>query len=337
MSVMIYVFYGEDDFSLAKALVRLKEEVGPEAVREANIQEVEGTKASLNELQMMGATVPFLAERRLIVIRGLLTLFEGRSGGRGKERGPQGQWEGLEEVVKSLPPTTDVAFVDGRLSRGNPLLRRLTPPARVREFSSLRGEALRRWIQDRVAYAEGSMTPAAVRLLSDLVGGNLWVLDGEVEKLVLYCGRSPIGEEDVRTLVAVAREASAYAAIDALLEEGGQSAGQLFDRLLAAGVGVPYIMALLARQLRQLVLAQELLSQGATPQQVGQRLVIRWDFLLRKTVEQAQRHTLGQLRDLYRRLVELDLAIKTGEMAEDLGLQLLVAETRWGNGEQGGV
>jgi len=327
---VIHIFFGGDDFTLTAALKRMKEATGPDAVREANVQEFEVAETSLGQLQAALTTVPFLAERRLVILRGLLGRFErrggSRRGGQREAQSNQGQeWQGLVEMVNSLPQSTDLVLVDGRLSKGNPLLRRLAPLAQVREFPPLRGEALRRWVMELVGQKSGAITPAGVRLLCDLVDGNLWTMEGELEKLTLYCGARPIQEEDVRALVAVAREANIYAAVDALLEGRREIATQLTEQLLAGGTGAQHILAILARQLRQLVLARELLAGGATPQAVGQRLGIPSDFLLRKTVEQARRHPLEALRVLYRRLVEMDMATKMGSMDENLGLQLLLA------------
>ena len=56
---------------------------------------------------------------------------------------------GLPEMLAQLPPTTDVAFIDGRLGRANPLLAEVEAleqvQVQVREFPMLRREALARW------------------------------------------------------------------------------------------------------------------------------------------------------------------------------------------------
>src|SRR3989304_1066914 len=62
-------------------------------------------------------------------------------------------------------PETQVILLDGVLRRNNPLLRALTPLGQVREFRPLRGEALARWVRERVSRGGCSITPGAVRLV----------------------------------------------------------------------------------------------------------------------------------------------------------------------------
>ena len=101
--------------------------------------------------------VPFLAERRLVIVEGLLDSAGGGDapGARGQRRAPAtrrrrgadaGPWRGLREALADLPPTTDLVFQDGPLRRNNPLLRDLAPVAQVREFPVLRGVHLQRWV-----------------------------------------------------------------------------------------------------------------------------------------------------------------------------------------------
>ena len=335
---MIYLWYGDDDFSMRERLEELKQAIGPEAVRDVNVTELDGTDLSWDRLVAVCQTVPFMAERRLVVVRGLLSAAEGwgreRRGGRaiggpGSQKRTAEEGSGLVGALEGMPQTTDMVFTDKRLSRDNSLRQRLERIARVQQFPNLRGEPLYRWVRERVARKGGHIDPPALRLLCDLVDGNLWAMDGELEKLVLYSGERPIGEEDVRALSTVAREASIFSAIDAILEGRAEMAQRLMQQLMTSGATVPYILAMLARQLRQLVLGRELLNGGASSTEVGKGLGITADFVLRKTVSQARATSMLQLRALYQRLLEADVAIKSGQMEGELGLQMLVS---WATG-----
>ena len=323
---MIHVLHGDDTFSAHEALRELQQAVGAPDVREANTLQLDAAEFDLARFTAAVQAVPFLAERRLMVVRGLLATAEERRGARQPGRGPDTTLAPrLAEALRGIPPTSDVAFVDGRLTQRNPMLQQLEPLAQVREFPALRGDTLARWVRERVSSKGGAITGPALKLLMELVGSNLWVMDNELEKLTISCQDRAIDDADVNALVPTARESSVFAAVDAIMERRTSAATELVDRLLKGGATASYVLAMIARQARLVTLAQELASQGVPRDQWGERLGIQRDFVLRKTVDQARRHSASQLRRLYHLLLETDVSMKTGELSDELAMtQFLV-------------
>ena len=202
---MIYVLHGEDDFSKKAFLNALREEIGQLELRDANTTVLEGLDLKLPHLLEVASVVPFLAERRLVIATGLLGRFEEvrparRSGAAaGRQNDLFEEWKGLAESLSELPPTTSLVFLEGRLSRGNPLLSKLRDLAEVKEFRILTGDALSRWLARRVSEMGLKITGRASQQLIDLVGGDLWVMQGELEKLALYTDGETIDHEVVQT------------------------------------------------------------------------------------------------------------------------------------------
>ena len=330
---MIYIFYGDNDFSRHQALKEIKEGIGPPELQEANTSVLQGSQITLPELAAACDTVPFLSEKRLVVVEKLLSSQERR--GR-RQRGRQVptddedsraiQWQGLVEHFQSMPSTTELVFLEGPLRNDNPLLAQLRQLAKVVRFPSLSGEALHQWIRTAVVGKGGRISPAATRSLAELVGGNLWVMDNEVEKLCLYTDGREIQKEDVEILTTPAREASIFAAVDAVLEGTPSLATELFHRILQSGAGVPYVLSMLARQVRFLILAKEAKGRGVSNADIGKRLGISAAFALRKTLNQERNFTLDRLKEIYSKLLETDLSIKTGKIEEEIALDLLVAQ-----------
>ena len=158
------------------------------------------------------------------------------------------------------------------------------------------------------------------------MGNDLWTLDQELEKLSLFATGRTIEESDVREMVVQVREANIFEAVDAMIGGKPGLALRLFHQLREDGQEVPYIIAMLERQLRLLALARESMDLGLPRADMGKRLGTNSDFVVRKTIEQARRHSWQDITDRYRRLLEADLAIKRGILGPDLALELLVAE-----------
>ena len=336
----LYIFYGEDDFSAREALGQLKAELGASEAMDPNTTVLDGRQLPFGQLTMLCDTLPFLAGRRLAVVEGLLGRFEDRPDRRPGPRASRaggarelGEWAGLADYVGMMPPSTALVLLDGRLSPRNPLLRQLRGVAQVRDFPPLRGAQLQDWIRARAVQVGGRIAPGAARLLANHVGGNLRLLHEETRKLALYAGARPVQEEDVRQLVSYAREASIFVLIDAMIERRRGDAMRSLQQLLKQGAAAPFIVTMLARQLRLMVQAKVLTEEGASDAELGAALGTPSEFVLRKTLQQSQAYTLPELKGLYQRLLEADLAIKTGAMIEEeLTLEVLVAEVAGGPG-----
>ncbi len=281
---MLYIFHGEDDFSRSEALTELKQKVGAEELGMANIAILEGQKLSLNELIIICNTIPFLAAKRLVIVEGLLSRFEQKDRRRGV-RPELGEWGALKGYIATLPPSTVLALVDGKLGRDNPLLKELAPKAKVREFPPIRGAELHDWIWSRVGERGGDISQPALRLLANLVGENLWILGAEIDKLCLYALGRRIEENDVRLLVSYVREANIFAMVDAIIQRKLAVASQLLHQFIDEGAAPPYLLFMITRQFRLLVRAKELSSQRLPPAEFIGRVGVPSGHLLQRVME----------------------------------------------------
>lgn len=325
---MIYVLQGDDEFSIEEALAEHRASVGTDDLREANTTTLEGPAANLGQFMAAACSVPFLADRRLVTVRSLLS---GLDRIRGAASVDAASWDGLSQALQQIPATTDVVFVeilsrrDG-LKKNGPGLRAVGPEARMREFWVPRRQALNGWIRDRGALLGVQIQPEAVARLGWLMGGNLRALDQELQKLALYASDRPITRHDVDMMACSAREENVFAAVDAVMEKRPGVATRALYALLDEGTSVSSIITLLARQVRSVLLARDLMESGVTDRgEIGTRLGITQGFVLDKTLRQARRFGVGYLAGIHRGLLDADLASKTGRMDDRLSLEILVA------------
>jgi DNA polymerase-3 subunit delta len=332
---VICIFCGPDSFTLHEALAELKAELNSDGMLATNTATFEGNQVRPDELLAVCGTVPFMGAHRLVLVEGLLARFEvprGRRRAAASQTGEPGRqadlgpWRDLPAALEGLPPSTALVFVDGDISENNALLRLLSPLAQVRRFPRLSQRDLPGWIQAR-AHGEGvDISPAAVRLLADLVGNDLWALWQELKKLALYAGGRRVEDEDVRALTVAAREASVFTLVDAVVEGRPDQALRLLEQLLDQGAAAPYLLAIITRQYRNLLLAKEMLRGRYQAAEIGQRLGIASHFALGKVLEQAGRYPPARLEASYRRLLEADASIKSGIYREELALEVLVQD-----------
>ncbi len=322
---MLHVFFGKDSFSLRETLDELRSSLDADGMLASNTVVLDGRRTSLAEVTAACDTVPFLAAYRLVIVEGLLARLAGAGRGR-RAKGPSADiaaWLPLADYVDRMPPSSHLVLIEGEVQGGNPLRDALKGKGDIREFRPLAQRAVPAWIQSRARSLGLTLAPGAVRLLADFVGNDLWALAGELEKLSVYAGGRQVGEEDVRALVTTVRETSVFPLVDAIVEGRPAAAVRLLRQVLRQESGVPYVLAMIQRQLRHLAVAREMMDAGASGRRIGEVLRLP-DFALDKLLEQAPRYPPRGLRAAFRRLLEADLQIKRGIYHDELALELLV-------------
>ena len=326
---MLYILYGRDDFALNQAVDKIKADLGDREMVATSTTILEGRHLTLNELRNKCGVAPFLSSYRLVIVDGLLGRFEVKQSrprsGRRKSTNGLVEWEDLASYIEEMPETTVLVLVDEEVKGSNPLLKKISPLAEVKTFPLLRGKDLKEWIRQRVKKEGGDITPQAVDLLAELIGGDLWAMDGEIQKLLIYSQARSISEDDVRQLVSHVQEANIFALVDAVAEGRTESAQRILHRLYDEGVAPIYILTMITRQFRLIALARDL-GKGLSRLQIQDKLGLKSNYSLDKTLNQAKLYDLEGVKRAYDKLLETDLAIKTGKYSDKLALELLVTE-----------
>jgi DNA polymerase-3 subunit delta len=327
---LLHVFIGADDYSIRQALAEIRQSIGDATALMSNTTVLEGRQATVDQLRAAAETVPFLADKRLVIVEGLLERFEapGRNG-KGKAARPSAKTaepQAFAEAVKHLPPFTELVIIGGAVRANNPLLRELSALTGIKSFPLLKGLQLREWVERRVAAAGGSISPQAAAVLVRFVGSDLWTMAGEVDKLVQYTAGRRIEESDVKAAVSAAQEAGVFAMVDAILEGRGSAAQELLQQQFRQGAAPAQLLAILARQVRIIFQVKDMRDRGKTRGEIQIKLGLTSDFLLSKAWQQADKYTMAGLRGIFHKLLEADLAIKTGKLDGEIALDVLVAE-----------
>ncbi len=333
---MFYLLYGADEFSRQEALAQMKHKLGDPTTASLNTTLLDGRSLTLADLQAACDTVPFLADKRLVIVEGLAARWERRQPGEGVEPKPFAKSdreleEALQGYLGQLPDSTRLVFVDDEVSASNPLLRLAKAHSGyVKEFPPRRGRELHAWIAERVKQKGGRITNEAVAALAVFVGENLRLLDQEIEKLLTYSGPGrDVQKADVEALVPYAREARIFDLVDAIGQRQRETALRLLHQMLDEGTAPAYLMVMFARQFRMLLQGRELLDGGAGKEAIVAALKLH-PFVADKVLLQGRNFTMEHLERIYRRLLDADVAMKTGRAEETVALDLLVVELTGG-------
>jgi DNA polymerase-3 subunit delta len=329
---MLYILAGPDDFSRTQTLNEIKHSLGDPSILTMSTTVLEGQKITVDELKHACETVPFMSEKRLVIINGLLARFDTATKtekARGGANNPQRDPAPFAACLNNIPDFTVAVLVEDELpaaAKKESFFKSISAKVDIRLFPPIKDAKLRDWIQKRVGGLGGDISPKALETLYQLVGSNLWVMASEIDKLFLYAKGRRIEEADVRALVGYTQDVSVFALIDAIVDFKVEQAGQTLQQLLDHGAAPAYLLFMLDRQFRMIVRAKDLKARGESDSFIQSKLGIASDFALRRTLEQAGRYTSARLLQIYQSLLEADISMKTGRYEADLALNLLIAE-----------
>ncbi|MGQ9612499.1 MAG: DNA polymerase III subunit delta [Chloroflexus sp.] len=312
---MIYLFYGPNELARSEAVAELRAGL-PAEVADLNVSVLDGRKLTIEQLVAACEAHPFLAERRLVIVYDAL---KHSKAGKGREE--------LRSYCERVPATCDLVFVEQEeVDRRHLLFTYLSKHGVVREFPLLQGAELLRWIEQRAKMLHATIEPAAAQRLVELAGNDSRLLANELAKLASYVGRN--GKIDLRAvdrLVTDQQEQNLFAFLDELSSRRLGPALRGARALIEDGQAPPYVLFMLARQIRILLRVRQLLGQRRRADEIAAELNLK-PFVVRKATEQARNFSLPELIHAHDRLLELDHAIKTGRIQAETALELFVVE-----------
>jgi DNA polymerase-3 subunit delta len=348
---MFLLFHGPDEFSMREELAR---------VRAAydfafNADTYSGAETDMAAIRVTCDTLPFLSERRLVVVDGLPKRKRGAKADEGdavdegqkdtgggaaapmpKGKGKRGRASGpdpkifmqtLADYIPHLPETTVlVVLADEAIEATNPLVKVAQQHGRAKVFNPPRGPQLEDWLLRRANGQGAKLAPDAARLLATEVGDNLRLLAMELDKLATHAGKGgQIRAEDVRALTPGSRQTRVFDLTDALARRDRSRALALLHELLAAGESPLGIVALTAYQTRTLLQVKSLSERGLRAPQIAQTAGMA-PFVVDKSLTLARQFTSAQLEAAHRTLLEVDTALKRSRVTPEMALDLLVIE-----------
>lgn len=332
MPPTFYVLHGTQELLLEEELQKLRARMSADTA-DLNITELDGAAVRVAEVLNLAATSPFLAEQRLIIVRGLLAWLTRAGAGKVGKREADALYEGLP----TLPPTARLVLVEQRDleagERGRQRRNRFVQLAHKHDngfaHAFRRPQDIVGWIQRRARGRYGAeIERAAALALAELTREDLRRVDNELLKLASYVdGQRNINEGDLALLTPWVAEARTFDLTDALAERRAQKAQELLQQMLAEDTSSDglILFATVVTHFRRLLLAREHVLLNGSAQGLASALGLRPGRYVNKLQQQARRFSLEDLEAIHRKLQADDLAMKTGGLRAGLALEMLVA------------
>ncbi len=197
--------------------------------------------------------------------------------------------------------------------------------AKVEVFEPLAAAQLLAWIRNEVKRLGGNIEPAAVTMLATNIGPDLWAMNNIVAQLTAASNQKPITTALVGQWTQAPLDDNIFHFTDALSARNAQAALGLFQSQLQLGVHPLVLHAMLTRQLRTLVVVEDLLKQGMPAGSIAAEADLH-PFVAQKATVAVRQFQPGQLQRLFLDLAALDGEIKTGKTDAELALAHFIAK-----------
>lgn len=315
-----YVFHGEDEYSIKVQVDDMRQKMGDDL----NITEFDGTKATAAEVISAARALPFLSDRRLVLVYQMLSHLSKR----GASQAAKDDLKKLVAELPTLPNTSRLIFVESKtLSAKNAVIKLIheDPSGFEKSFNPPKNPLS--WIQKQAQSYNVIIHPQAASALAAVIDNDLRKADNELVKLAAYVGDGgTITEKEVSLLTSYVAESSVWDMVDSLGKRDGKKAMEQLHRLLDIDRQEPMqLFGMVIRQFRLLIQAREVLDEGGNASSIASELNIH-PFVGKKLNEQARGFkSIDQLETIYHHLLDTDYKVKTGQVDILVALDLLVA------------
>lgn len=294
-----------------------------ESSRKLNFDSFAAGETPLMEIIGRAQTRPFLAEKRLIFLKGLDRLAD----------------EDKKTLVGHLrEPAVFAVWV---VAVDNPQVVQRGPLhdlmgfARVVRATTPAGEGeIKLWLRRRLEARGKSMDGPAMDLLLERVGKNCSLLDLRLEQLVVYAGDCPrLTREDVEALIGDSAQASAFELYEALAEARYTDALRILFRLKGEGVHPLEILGALVWRWDRDMRLRNMLDRGLGPGEVCRELRIP-DYYRDRALRRARSISPERAERELGAMLVCDRMVKAGELDASLALDRCVLELAGGLGQE---
>jgi len=305
---MLIFLYGPDTFRSHQKLTEIIDQY--KKANQAGLDLVWFSELDFNKLKLKIESVSMFSEKKLIILD---NIFEEILLDYLKEN----KLQNSQEIIL-------VFYQTDQPDKRTKLFKFLSQkPTIAQNFELLTGANLDNWIKKEILNQQGQIDKLALDKLIFFVGSDLWQLKNEINKLLAYDKK--ITSQNIDLLVKGKIEINIFDTIDALAQRDKKKALRLLHRHLNQGENQIYLFTMLIYQLRNLLKLKDLEQKGIAYYNLAKATGLH-PFVIKKSFSQLRNFSLQQLKNLYHRLLDIDIAIKSGQLDQQLALDLLIAE-----------
>ena len=308
----IYLLYGSEHYLLRQYKAKIEKAFFPEE-DSMNHSTFEGEGMNPKEVIDLAETLPFFAEKRLIVIENSGWLKKGG--------------EDLAEYMGQCPDSTCFLFVEEEIDKRNKLYKQINKYGKIVEFSTQSEETLMRWVGSRLRKEGKNMTKSAYELFIAKTGADMQTIDRELEKLVCFCmDKDKVEVSDVEAITTKQVAAQVFDMVDAIADHKQRVALDLYYDILAQKEPPMRILFLMMRQFQNMLMVKSMSGQGFSNKEIAAKVGCPEWVVRNKYLRQCRSFSVERMKEALRDGAAYEEQVKTGLCNDRLAVELLIVQ-----------
>ncbi len=304
----VYLLYGDEDYLVSQYKNRLyKAASGDDTM---NAWSLSGKDIELSKLRDFTDTLPFFAERRVLLLEDT-GLFSSAS-------------EGFDRWIETLPETACVIFSEKEVDKRTRLYKAVQKKGYIAELNHPDERMLSDWVLKKIGARKLSVTKDAFRRFFEICDPSMQSMENELQKLLDYCAeKGSITAEDVDLIVTRSPENRVFDMIAKLSSGQRVESLDLYYDLLSLREPPMRILYLISRQLNQMMLLRTMERDGRSRDEMAASLKLR-PYIAGKILQEASRFSVESLHAFLKEALDLELAVKSGDLQENMSVEMLI-------------
>jgi DNA polymerase-3 subunit delta len=318
---MIIFLYGKDTFRSRQQMRRMIEKFKADRDKSGiNVSVLDALQSKPGAVLEQALSLPFLAEKRMIIIQNLL-------GSKDAETMSE-----LARRIKDerLPESNIILFYEEddsfKSKTAKELFEILQKEKYCQKFDLLTGVQLRSWVESEIRSRGGSAKSDAVAFLIAHIGNDMWRMNSILDQLVSYKENAVIEKADAEKFVEEKEDDNIFNLVDAIVDKNSKQAYLMIREQYKKGEDAQFVFAMLLRQFRILLELREIFDNDELKNsaEVAKKLNLH-PFVVKKSLAPMKKYSFEELKKIYLMLLDLDIKTKTGIESQPLLLDIFVA------------
>jgi DNA polymerase-3 subunit delta len=296
---------------------------------ELNYTRLDGDKLDISELAAACETFPFGSDKRLVTVRDLY-MFKGK--GEGEEAtSDRNDPKPLIDVIENINDTTCLVFVSyGSVDKRKKLVNELKKHGAVYEFERIDRDELAQWIKRELGKSKKNIAAKELDYFINSIGyidkngsKSMYDVENLIKKLISYTGKlTDVKLEHIEAVVPRNMENDIFKLINACSEKNADLSLRIYGDLLLEGENSFGILALLSRQIKNIILVSELYNKRFDGKSISEKLKIH-EYTVKLCIKYSSSIKSEVLQSAFRKCIDTEFAIKSGRMGERLAMEML--------------
>ncbi len=301
---MVLVLTGSNGFALKTELQKITSKFVAD-FGDFGLERTEGAEIEIGRLLENVASLPFLAQRRMIILS--------------DPSANKSINEHIDSLLTAVSDTTDLIIIEAKFDKRLSLYKTLKKKANVKEFAELDERVLPKWLHEEAKARGGALPLADATYLVQRVGANQMALHNELDKLLTY---QPV---ITRAVIDLLTEQQPHSTVFDLLEAAfsgkTKKALEIYQEQRKQQVEPQAIMGMLAWQMH--ILAVVKANESLGPDGIASAAKLN-PYVVRKTMYLTSSQSLRDIKNLVKKVLDLDIRLKSEAIDADDAIQHLL-------------